>query len=81
MDFSHPYHLDESTFILRGIRNNFIIIFYFSMNIVSANGISPHLGQFCLHMSHKKDAMLICVITPMEQAHLYCDFTAVIFFL
>ena len=21
--FSHPYHLDESTFMFRGIRNNF----------------------------------------------------------
>ena len=24
---SHPYHLDESTFSFRGIRNNFVLLF------------------------------------------------------
>ena len=32
---SHPYHLDESTFILRGVRSIFFSFsFYFSMKIM-----------------------------------------------
>ena len=67
---SHPYHLDESTFIFRGIRSDFSFLFHFSMKIMSANRIAPdgtlrfaasHLGLFCLPMSHKKDAMLMWV--------------------
>ena len=69
---SHPYHLDESTFIFRGIGSVFFFsfLFHFSMKFVSANRIAPdgtprfaasHLGLFCLHMSHKKDARLIWV--------------------
>ena len=63
---SHPYHLDESTFIFRAMGSNFSFLFHFS----SANRMVPdrtppfaasHLGLFCLHMSHKKDAMLIWV--------------------
>ena len=27
--FSHHYHLDESTFIFRGVRSNFEFLFYF----------------------------------------------------
>ena len=66
---SHPYHLDEFTFIFRGIRSNFS--FHFSMNfLLQANRIASdvtpcfaasHLGLFCLPMSHKKDARLIWV--------------------
>ena len=67
---SHPYQLDESTFIFRGIRSNFSFLFHFSMKIMSANRIAPdgtprfatsHLGLFCLPMSHKKDARFIWV--------------------
>ena len=59
---SHPYHLDESTSILRGIRRNFSFLFYFSMNVMQANRIAPdvtprfaasHLVLFFLPMSHK----------------------------
>ena len=66
---SHPYHLDESIFILRGIGNIFFL-FHFSMKIMQANRIAPdrtprfaasHLGLFCFHISHKKDARLIWV--------------------
>ena len=32
--FSHPYHLDESTFILRDVRSNFSYLFHFSMKIM-----------------------------------------------
>ena len=62
---SHPYHLDESTFTLRGVRTDFSSLFHFSMKIMQANKIAPdgtprfaasHLGIFCLPMSHKKDA-------------------------
>ena len=65
--FSHHYHLDESTFIFRGVRSDFYFIYYFSMNFLCANRISPdgtprsaasHLGLFCLLMSHKRDARL-----------------------
>ena len=64
---SHPYHLDESTFIYRGIRSDFSFLFHFSMKFMKANRIAPdgkprfaasHLGLFCLPMSHKKDARL-----------------------
>ena len=30
---SHSYHLDEFTFILRGIRSDFPFLFHFSMNL------------------------------------------------
>ena len=54
---SHPYHLDESTSICRGIRSNFSFLFHFSMKFLQANRIAPdwtprfaasHLGLFCL---------------------------------
>ena len=60
---SHHYHLGESTFIFRGHRCNFKILFHFSMKfLLQANGIAPdgtprsaasHLGLYCLPMSHK----------------------------
>ena len=53
---SHHYHLDESTFIIRGIRSNFSFLFHVSMKIILANRIA-----FCLPMSHKKDARLTWV--------------------
>ena len=34
---SHRYHLDESTFIFRGIRSNFLFVFHFSMKFILAN--------------------------------------------
>ena len=46
----------------------FLFLFHFSIKIMSANRIAPdwtprvaasHLGVFCWHMSHKKDARLI----------------------
>ena len=67
---SHPNHLDESTFSLRGIRSDFSFLFHFSMKIMSANRKAPdgtprlaasHLGLYCLPMSDKKDARLIWV--------------------
>ena len=68
--FSHSYHLDESTFIFRGISRNFSFLFHFSMKFMSANRKAPdgtprfaasHLGLFCLPMSLKLDARLIWV--------------------
>ena len=65
---SNPYHLDESTFILRDIRSNFSFAFHVSKKFMSANRIAPdgtlrfaasHLGLFCLPMSNKKDARFI----------------------
>ena len=61
--FSHPYHLDEYTFIFRGIRSDFPFLFHFSMKFMKANRIAPdgtprfaasHLELSCLPMSHKK---------------------------
>ena len=69
---SHPYHLDESTFIYRGLRSDFSFLFHFSKKFMQANRIAPdvtprfaasHLGLFCLPMSHKKDVKLIWVNT------------------
>ena len=31
-ELSHRYHLDESTFILRGIRREFLFLFHFLIN-------------------------------------------------
>ena len=70
----HPYHLDEFTFIYRGIRSKFLFLFHFSMNIMSANRIATdgtmrfaasYLGLLCLPLSHKKDAGLIWVKTTL----------------
>ena len=73
MDFTiHPYQLDKSTFISKGIRSDFSFLFHFPMKFMKANIIAPdgtprfaasHLVLFCLPMSHKKDAMLIWVNT------------------
>ena len=60
---SHPYHLDEPTFIF------FVFISFFYENHVSKQNsprwdtvfAASHLGPFCLPMSHKKDTMLIWV--------------------
>ena len=38
---SHPYHLDESTFIVRGISSDFSFLFHFLMNSMKANRIAP----------------------------------------
>ena len=65
--FSHHYHQGESTFIFRGVRSDFLILFNFSMKILQTNRIAPdgtprsaasHLALFCLPMSHKRDARL-----------------------
>ena len=64
----HPYHLDESILIFRGIKSYFSFLIKFSMKFMKAKKIAPdgtpcfaasHLGLFCLPMSHKKDARLI----------------------
>ena len=69
---SHPYNMDESTFIFNGTRCYFPFLFYFSIKFMSANRIAPdgtprfaasHLELFCLPMSHKKDARLIWIPT------------------
>ena len=71
---SHHYHLDESILTFRDIRYNFSFLFHFSMKIKIANSIAPdctprfaasHLGLFCLPMSHKKNARLKWVKTPI----------------
>ena len=64
---SHPYHLDESIFIFRGIRGIVSFLSHFSMKFMKVNRIASdetprsaafYLGLFCLHMSHKNDARL-----------------------
>ena len=76
---SHPYHLDDIIFICRGNWSNFSFLFYVLMKIVYANRIAPggtplfaasHLGLFCLCMSHKKDARLMCVNTVLSHIRL-----------
>ena len=67
--FSHHYQLDESTFIFRGVRSDFLFfISFFDEISLHENGISPdgtqrsaasHLGLFCLPMSHKRRPGLI----------------------
>ena len=66
--FSHHYQLDESTFILRGVRSDFYFLSDFLMKFLCANRIAPdgtprsaasHLGLCCLPMSHKMTTRLI----------------------
>ena len=77
---SHPYHLDESTFIFRGVRSKFSFAFHFSMKFMKANGMAPdgtphfaasHLGLFCLPMSHKKGARLGAYISKRKGVTIY----------
>ena len=65
--FADHYHLGEFTFSFRGVRSDLRFLYYFSMKFVCANRIAQdgtprsaasHLGQFCLPMSHKRDARL-----------------------
>ena len=79
--FSHPYHLDESTFILRGFRGHVSFLFHFSMKIMSANRIAPdgkprfavsYLELYCLPLSHKKDTRLICAYVMNAFVGLTC---------
>ena len=67
---SHPYQLNESTFVFWGIRSKFSFLFHFSMKIELANRIAPdgtprfaasHLVLFSLPMSYKMDDRLIWV--------------------
>ena len=53
---SHPYHLDESIFVLRGFESIFSFLFHFSMKGKIANRIAPdgtpriaasRMGLFC----------------------------------
>ena len=80
---SQRYHLDESTFIFRGIRSDFSFLVHFSMKIKIANRIAPdgtprfaasHLGLFCLHIvSHKKGTPgLYGLRKSRELAYLNC---------
>ena len=46
---SYPYQLDESSFVLRGIRSKCLFFFHFSMKFLIA---ASHLGLFCLPISH-----------------------------
>ena len=61
---SFPYYLDESTFNFKGVKGNFCFLFNVSM-IFSAS----HLGLFCLHMSHKKDALRIRNVVRLVVYH------------
>ena len=67
-EFSHRYQLGESTFIFRGVRDEFYFLSHFSLKFLCANRIAPdgtprsaasHLELYCLPMSHKRDAKLI----------------------
>ena len=75
--FPSAYHLDESTFIFRGIRSNFSFLFHFSMKIKTANRIAPdrtprfvasHLGLFCLPMSNKKEVFVKSVSSALNRS-------------
>ena len=70
---SHPYHLDESTFVLRGFRSIFSFLFHFTMKIKIANRIAQDGTRgysvcLCEAMSHKKDARLIWVNCKLYKA-------------
>ena len=63
--FSYRYQLDESIFIFRSVRSDFILSFF--MKFFQENRIAPdgtprfaasHLGLFCLRMSHERGGRL-----------------------
>ena len=77
---SQPYDLDESTFVFRGIRSNFSILFHFAMKFMKTYRMSPdgtphnagsHLGIFRLPLSHKKVARLIWVNNLLGTKSIY----------
>ena len=62
---SHNYHLGEFTFTFKRISCDFKFLFTFSIIFSPNKQIAPdgmphfaasHLGLYCLHMCHKKDA-------------------------
>ena len=63
--FSHHYHLDESNFIFRGIKNNFEILFHFYDEIPfisEQNSLSSVTSWAILFpLSHKRDARRKCL--------------------
>ena len=65
---SHPYDLDVSTFIFRGI-GSYIFILLFA---------ASHLWLFCLPMSHKKDARLILVKYAAILESLSCSISSLL---
>ena len=59
---SHPYHLDESTIILRGIASIFFISFFDKIHVRKQNSSRLDaafcvLGLFCLPSSNKRDRL------------------------
>ena len=88
---SHPYHLDESIFTIRGIRSIyfFSFLFHFSMKFMKTDRLAPdgttrfaasHRGLFYLPMYHKKDTRLLWVkLKFLEITHLRNDFQYVSF--
>ena len=71
MDFPVTIIWTSRLSILGVLGGIFSFLFQIPMKIIYANRIAPngtlqkqnaasHLGLFCLHMSHKKDARLIC---------------------
>ena len=83
---SHPYHLDETIFIFRGIRSNFSFLFHISMKIIIANRIAQdatprfaaaHLVLFFLPMSHKKDARLIWFNSTSHYTNMPMQYVAI----
>ena len=61
---SHPYHLDESTFIFRGTGS--IFFSFFDENHVSKQNSQRWDAAFCSPMSRKKDVRLIWVIVTLS---------------
>ena len=68
--FSHPYHLDESTFIFRDIWSNFSFLFHFSMNFsVSKQNSDRWDAAFCL-CPIKRLSYSICLQYPQGERSL-----------
>ena len=64
------YYLEQSISVLRDVGWYFSFLFKMKENIIEANSGDPDqmphsaasdLGLHCLTMSHKKDALLICI--------------------
>ena len=77
---SHPYHLDPSIFIFRGVRSSFSFFISFSDEIhLSKQNIprwkrftASHLGLFCLPMSHKKERIHISYFSLLPNPFSKC---------
>ena len=64
---SHHYHLDESTFIFRGVRNDFNFLSDFSMKFLCANRIATDGMPHCVASYHIWGYSVCLPVCPIKR--------------